>query len=157
MTLLLRPRALTLYQPWATLVARGLKRFETRSWNTSYRGPLAVHAATRRPSTLKVPPDFVREAAVALDVTGPGGLDQLPRGAILAMVNLRACIPTEDLQPGPDQVRWGNFAPGRFAFALTDLRALPEPIRYVGGQRIWTVPAEVAAQLEPYCTGAITV
>jgi len=34
-------KALTLYQPFASLVALGLKQVETRSWRTSYRGPLA--------------------------------------------------------------------------------------------------------------------
>jgi hypothetical protein len=38
-------KALTLTQPSATLVAPGAKRIETRSWPTSYRGPLAIHAA----------------------------------------------------------------------------------------------------------------
>ncbi len=38
-------KALTLTQPWATLVAIGAKCIETRSWRTSYRGPLAIHAA----------------------------------------------------------------------------------------------------------------
>ncbi len=37
-------RTLTLTQPWATLVALGAKTIETRSWQTSYRGPLAIHA-----------------------------------------------------------------------------------------------------------------
>lgn len=38
-------KVLTLTQPWATLVAIGAKHIETRSWATSYRGPLAIHAA----------------------------------------------------------------------------------------------------------------
>lgn len=37
-------RALTIRQPWATLIARGAKTIETRSWSTKYRGPLAIHA-----------------------------------------------------------------------------------------------------------------
>jgi hypothetical protein len=37
-------KAITLYQPWATLVAMGKKRIETRSWSTNYRGSLAIHA-----------------------------------------------------------------------------------------------------------------
>lgn len=37
-------KALTLHQPWATLVAEGSKTIETRSWSTKYRGPLAIHA-----------------------------------------------------------------------------------------------------------------
>lgn len=38
-------KAITLTQPWATLVAIGVKKIETRSWATAYRGPLAIHAA----------------------------------------------------------------------------------------------------------------
>jgi hypothetical protein len=37
-------KALTLYQPWASLVALGHKTVETRKWATTYRGPLAIHA-----------------------------------------------------------------------------------------------------------------
>src|SRR3990167_3828953 len=44
-------KAITLTQPWATLVALGHKRIETRSWTTSYRGPLAIHAAKGFPMT----------------------------------------------------------------------------------------------------------
>lgn len=38
-------KALTLWQPWASLIALGVKSIETRAWSTSYRGPLAIHAA----------------------------------------------------------------------------------------------------------------
>lgn len=38
-------KALTLWQPWASLIAVGAKTIETRSWSTTYRGPLAIHAA----------------------------------------------------------------------------------------------------------------
>ena len=40
-------KALSLWQPWASLVALRVKTIETRSWSTSYRGPLAIHAAKR--------------------------------------------------------------------------------------------------------------
>src|ERR1700694_3122793 len=40
-------KALSLWQPWASLIAMGLKEFETRHWATSYRGPLVIHAAKR--------------------------------------------------------------------------------------------------------------
>ena len=38
-------RALTLTQPWASLIAAGAKHWETRSWRTRFRGELAIHAA----------------------------------------------------------------------------------------------------------------
>lgn len=37
-------KAVTLHQPWASLIALGVKTIETRSWSTAYRGPLAIHA-----------------------------------------------------------------------------------------------------------------
>ena len=42
-------KALTLWQPWASLVALGHKRIETRCWSTKYRGDLAIHAAAKLP------------------------------------------------------------------------------------------------------------
>lgn len=36
--------ALTIQQPYASLIIEGKKQVETRSWHTHYRGPLAIHA-----------------------------------------------------------------------------------------------------------------
>ena len=38
-------KVLSLWQPWATLMAIGAKKIETRHWYTRYRGPLVIHAA----------------------------------------------------------------------------------------------------------------
>lgn len=43
-------KALTIRQPWASLIAAGVKTIETRSWSTRYRGPLAIHAGAHRPT-----------------------------------------------------------------------------------------------------------
>lgn len=37
-------KILTLKQPWATLVAEGIKKYEFRSWKTNYRGKILIHA-----------------------------------------------------------------------------------------------------------------
>lgn len=42
-------RGFSLWQPWASLVALGVKTIETRSWSTKYRGPLMIHASKRPP------------------------------------------------------------------------------------------------------------
>lgn len=39
-------KVLTLRQPWATLVAEGIKKYEFRSWKTNYRGKVLIHAGT---------------------------------------------------------------------------------------------------------------
>ncbi|MBU2700609.1 hypothetical protein Ga0466249_001701 [Sporomusaceae bacterium BoRhaA] len=37
-------KAITILQPWASLIACGEKKIETRLWPTKYRGPIAIHA-----------------------------------------------------------------------------------------------------------------
>ena len=39
-------KVITLKQPWATLVAEGIKEYEFRSWKTNYRGKLLIHAGS---------------------------------------------------------------------------------------------------------------
>lgn len=39
-------KVLTLKQPWATLVAEGIKKYEFRSWRTKYRGKVLIHAGS---------------------------------------------------------------------------------------------------------------
>lgn len=37
-------KVITLKQPWATLVAEGIKTWEFRSWRYNYRGEILIHA-----------------------------------------------------------------------------------------------------------------
>ena len=37
-------KVITIKQPWATLIAEGLKEYEFRTWNTKYRGEILIHA-----------------------------------------------------------------------------------------------------------------
>ena len=62
-------KALTLTQPWATLVAIGAKRIETRSWRTSYRGPLAIHAAKGFPKWAR---EFAQDDWTCFGALKPG-------------------------------------------------------------------------------------
>lgn len=43
---MIKLKVLTLRQPWATLVAEGIKKYEFRSWETNYRGKVLIHAGT---------------------------------------------------------------------------------------------------------------
>lgn len=88
-------KALTLSQPWASLVAIGAKRIETRSWGTNYRGPLAIHAA-------KNFSDIARQlcytepfASALIDVEGVlySNSDELPTGVVVAVVELTDVLP----------------------------------------------------------------
>lgn len=155
-------RAITLTQPRATLVAIGAKRIETRSWSTSYRGPLAIHAAK---GWTAVDHDFVESPVVqaalnAANATGTGPGD-LPRGSIIAVVKLsgtrrtvghRFSEPTfegDEAIPEAELV-FGNYEPGRFGWFLDDARMLPEPIPCRGYLGLWETPSDVDERLRTF-------
>ena len=40
-------KAITIHQPYASLIAVEAKKFETRGWATNHRGPMAIHAGAK--------------------------------------------------------------------------------------------------------------
>jgi hypothetical protein len=151
-------KVLTLTQPWATLVAIGAKRIETRSWSTSYRGPLLIHAAAGL-GPVGGFKGLVRQCRYdpfksVLRDAGAAGLiseyiDDYPRGAIVAVAELCYCQPMpDDGSIGwnfngnewviTDQERaFGDYTPGRFAWLLADVRPLATPIPAKGALGLW--------------------
>lgn len=86
-------RALTLWQPWASLVASGAKTIETRSWSTRYRGPLAIHAA-KEPYRGAWSGDLLRALE---DLCGIENYPRaLPLGAVVAICELVDVVPIVD-------------------------------------------------------------
>lgn len=89
-------KALTLTQPWASLVAVGEKRIETRSWSTNYRGELAIHAAAEFPAEAKRLCDgavFANPLGKAMGWPGGRLSRLLPVGAVVATCRLVDCLP----------------------------------------------------------------
>ena len=126
-------KALSLTQPWATLVASGRKKVETRSWNTRYRGPLYIHAA-------KGFPPVAREFASVEHTLGrlPG---RIPGGALIAVVELVEILRTEEIAPSLSALErlYGDYSVGRYAWRLENVRELPEPIPYRGALGLFEV------------------
>lgn len=166
-------KCLTLNQLYATLIAIGAKKIETRSWSTSFRGSLAIHAA-------KGPGDFGSYKAIrdlcgtqpffdALMAIVPNYneycdrdaiFEQLPSGAIVAVCDLVAVEDTDWIVenngiyriiggkrmhwPLTDQERaFGNYFPGRYAWLLSSIRALPEAIPARGALSLWNYEGEL--------------
>ncbi len=137
-------KALTLWQPWAGAMAEGLKTIETRSWRTSYRGELAIHASKRVQATLEVQTIF-RWASAGVKMPE---LSCVHRGEVLAVVQLVDCIPVEEaVELFPDQVQFGDFSPGRFAWITKRPRRLGAGVVFTGQQGLWEVPNELELQL----------
>lgn len=122
-------KSLTLIQPWATLIALGKKKIETRGWKTSYRGPLLIHAGKKIYKTVldKYPFKEVLEAH---------GIKELPTGVIIAKCNLIDCVEIESPPEGIEYY-FGDYTPGRYAWLLGDVEMLKEPVPAKGQLSLW--------------------
>lgn len=129
---------LTLYQPWASLIACGAKQIETRSWATSYRGWLGIHAASGMSQEARM---LCRREPFARILRGLRW--RVPQGVVVAMCKVRDCVQTP-LPVWPlhvcreDEEAFGDFRPRRYAWMLDSLIVLPKPVAGKGRQRIWS-------------------
>lgn len=121
-------KAVTIWQPYAGAVAAGLKSYETRSWPTRYRGPIAIHASVR-----PVKGDARRLAETY-------GLKAERFGEIAAYADLTDCLlMTPDLiaAQSRQELDFGDWRPGRYAWRLENIRLPGYPIKVVGRQGLW--------------------
>lgn len=92
-------KAISLWQPWASLIALGIKRIETRGWPTAYRGPLLIHAAKRcdidRYHALVERFPEIREGIYD---RFPGAAEALPLGALVAVTTVVDCRAERELE-----------------------------------------------------------
>lgn len=135
---------LSLWQPWAEAMRRRLKKNETRSWSTNYRGYLAIHAAKRRFN----PAEYLRPYALKMDCS------QLVYGAVVCIVKLVGCETTEFcVKAGisENEQFWGDYTEGRFAWITSslDMIEIPEPIPTRGRQGLfaWEAPSWIAGKI----------
>lgn len=114
-------RALSLWQPWASLIYDGRKTIETRHWEMLHRGPLAIHAA------MKVDKDACAEF----------GYDwkAIPRGAVLCIVSVQGCVRFGPTFQKAD--KYGDFTEGRFGILMQMLKKFEFPLIVKGHQGIW--------------------
>ncbi|SNC62354.1 ASCH domain-containing protein [Hymenobacter gelipurpurascens] len=156
-------KALSLIQPYATLIQLGYKQFETRSWSTKHRGHLAIHASVGKPYWARHVCEnnsYIREALAKHGLT----FDSLPRGAILGTCNVDDCfniigkdsivglttkagevvVAKGDLSQM--EIAAGDYCEGRFAWKLSDVVTIMPPIPCRGSLSLWQVPDEVVDQ-----------
>lgn len=134
-------KALTIRQPYASLIALGEKQYETRGWKTSYRGELAIHAGAHVPKR----DDFWMCQSNVWRVLDQHGLSsdvkKLPRSAVLCIVRLEDCIPAEVLKEqrlvtGSERL-FGNYIDGRYGWKLTMVEVFDQPIPASGKLGLW--------------------
>ena len=122
--------ALTIHQPWADLIIEGRKSIELRSWTTSYRGAVWIHAGQKN--------DVAGEI---YNVDRKCGF----RGGIIGFAWVEAMVPLT-----PD--RWeqwldqhlatGPFVPGLFGWLLSNPCRLIEPLPIRGKLKLFPLPTD---------------
>ena len=141
-------RALSLYQPWASLIVYGHKRIETRSWSTTYRGTLLIHASKNK----RWMPDFPR---LLHDAGIPDAMTDLPTpcGAVLGSVEVVDCLKSEEFSEsdvGTQERLLGDYRPGRYGWVLRQPVVFTTPVYCAGHLGLWEVPAAMLSQLPSY-------
>lgn len=147
-------RVLSLTQPWATLMAIGAKRIETRSWPTSNRGPVLIHASKcctlddLHTATLKPFVDVLEDAGYCRNWRRRGdGLlypNDLPLGCIVAFGTLTHVeMITRDNVPHEPELLFGDYTPGRYAWHFDDVRRLVTPVPAKGALGFWRWSGEI--------------
>lgn len=159
---------LSMWQPWATLVltpdrlGRIAKRNETRGFpirpGIARKLPLEIiiHAAQRTTEIVAIEKGesdaharFRRLLADRNLIRG--GRIIVPLGAVIGVVKLVGNRRTEDIvrQITQEERLLGDYSPGRWAWFLSEPRALPISIQFKGRQSVlWPAPSELDAQIE---------
>lgn len=137
-------KAVTICQPYAELIARGDKPIENRSWPTSYRGPLAIHAGKSR---AWLGDDDERKY-------GP-----FIYGAVVAVADLVACLNIRDAWQWPADHKWlaaHEHANGPWCWVLDNIRRLPTPIPARGAQGLFDIDIQALTPDTPQETNIVS-
>lgn len=154
-------KILTLWGPYATLMAIGAKTIETRSWYTSYRGPLVIHAAKGGSKNYLYPAKM--DGTLHLFEKALEGVQVMP-GHIVGVVNIVGCYLTGSKVFGPgaelgirrpwvsalseQEISFGDYSLDRYGW-ITELPfRLPDPIPYKGGQGLRDLDQKVVEQIK---------
>lgn len=139
-------KALTVHQPYASLIWFLLKQNETRGWATRYRGPIAIHAGMRKIRRNEITPIMTQALAPQLLAVFREDFDIWPYGAIIGVFNLFDCAPIWRLMKekpiSPLEYHCGNYSDGRYAWRLKPIVTFKKPVPIKGLQGLWDVPEE---------------
>ena len=122
-------KAITIKEPYASLISNGVKKIETRSWKTNYRGYLYIHAGK---TTQKVSDDVLSL------LKG----NKTNNGKILCRCKLKDCVyMTEEFidnlkNTNPIEYKCGKYEVGRYAWILDDIEQV-DMVDVKGNLNLW--------------------
>jgi activating signal cointegrator 1 len=130
-------RAITICQPYAQLILDGAKRVENRTWRTTYRGELYIHAGKSRDWL-----DIAFNGTTNIDAATRYPIDALQFGALVGVCNLVECVPIDGVRDGvySKQFPWlkaHEHAHGPWCWVLEDVHTITPPRPIGGRQGLW--------------------
>lgn len=130
--MVIKLKVLTLRQPWATLVAEGIKRYEFRSWKTKYRGKVLIHAGTGIDEE-----DMKKYKNMNLE---------FPSRKILAVVEIEDCLELdEELNNkiiSENNIAYGNKVRTGYAWKLNNIKKINYNKEVNGQLGLWNYDLE---------------
>lgn len=123
--------ALTVLQPWATLIVLGHKTLETRTYSPRHLGRIAIHASSSPRGF-----DLAENCAPLVKFMNSQSLDirSLPRGAVIGECEI---VKVAGFEPSSDLSMHGWLANGGFTWHLSNATPYPTPITAMGFVRLW--------------------
>lgn len=133
-------KALTLTEPWASLMRIGEKNIETRSWATAYRGPLAIHAAKSMPPYAKQFCDDPLVFSAFHRHEERSDWKSFHLGYVICVRNLIDIIPVDKVWQtiSFEEFRFGDYTSGRFAWIFDEsVKLITPPVPVRGMLSVW--------------------
>lgn len=131
-------KALSVRQPFASLLIAGMKHFETRDWalRKDLQGTkIALHASKTYDAADRYCTDNLMRFPELQSVL----LADLPLGGVLGIIIVEAVYRTHELAPklGPLEIAQGDYRPGRAAWKVKVIDVFPQPVPAVGKLGLW--------------------
>lgn len=118
-------KAISVRQPWASMIAQGSKTIETRIWPTKYRGDLLI-VSSKKPK-----------------------IDNLPAGQALCIVELTDCQPMQVADEPLARCKWYK---GAWTWVIGDVRPV-EPFAVQGTLSIYEIDDDLIVADCRNCNG----
>uniref|UniRef100_A0A2K5IUH1 Activating signal cointegrator 1 n=1 Tax=Colobus angolensis palliatus TaxID=336983 RepID=A0A2K5IUH1_COLAP len=130
---------LSIHQPWASLLVRGIKRVEGRSWYTPHRGRLWIAATAKKPSPQEV---SELQATYRLlrgkDVEFP---NDYPSGCLLGCVDLIDCLSQKQFKEQFPDISQESDSP--FVFICKNPQEMVVKFPIKGNPKIWKLDSKI--------------
>jgi len=150
-------KAITIMQPFATLITIGEKHFKTVNWKTDYRGDLLIHAGKGKKYTYledKEPFKSILEHYGYNKITNGWFPNSIPEGRIIAKVTLIDCVQitkqtdfSVTLEDGTkikdNEFIFDSYTVGKYILKLANIKKLDCGVWWNGRQKLWNIDESI--------------